>query len=110
MFAFLRKKRVNETGAENARRFVAAVEKLARDERMVQLFPHPGYHGVKHERYGWEWMMNPLWRERVLELLKDAPVKDATFHAPDSLDGWTFTAISTVPVPRIAQLTLEDIA
>src|SRR5574343_110273 len=36
------------------------------------------------------------------------PVKAAQFHEPDSLDGWTFSAYSTVPVPRIAQLTLDQ--
>ena len=111
MFAFLRKKRIKETGAQNAARFVATVTKLAEDERMVQLFPHPGFHGSKHERYGWEWMPNAAWRKEVNRLIaiSKAPVKDARFHAPDSLDGWTFTAVSTTPLPRVAQLTLDDV-
>lgn len=101
-------KRVDETGEANARRFVSVVSRLAKDQRLIEMFPHEGWRGSKHERYGWEWMPNPLWRQRVLELLQDAPVKDARFHAPDSLDGWTFDAVSTVPVPRVATLSLEE--
>lgn len=108
MINIFRKKRAPETGEANARRFVVVVSKLAQDERLVTMLPHDGWHGSKHERYGWEWMPNPRWRERVLELLRAAPVKDAAFHAPDSLDGWTFTAISIVPVPRVATLSLEE--
>lgn len=98
----------DETGEMNARRFVRVVTRIASDERIIQMVPHEGFRGVKRETHGWVWMLNPKWRERVLELLREAPVKDAQFHAPDSMDGWTFSATSTVPVPRIATLSLEE--
>lgn len=94
-----------ETGEQNAQRFVQTVATLAKDERVILMYPtytKASYVG------GWVWMMNAAWRARVLDLLKAAPVKDAQFHEPDSLDGWTFSAYSTVPVPRIAQLTLDQ--
>lgn len=96
-----------ETGEDNARRFVAAVTQLAKDDRVILMYPHP----VRSDgglRGNWQWMLNPAWRARVLELLQDAPVRGAEFSPPDSLDGWTFHAYSTVPVPRIAQLSLSD--
>lgn len=113
LFSIFRKTKSAETLAQNALRFCSVAAKLAEDERLVAMYPHPGWRTSRNdrfERYGWVCMPNPLWRERVLNVLnaRQAKVKDATFHAPDSLDGWTFTAISTVPVPRIAQLTLED--
>lgn len=101
----------DETGEENAHRFVRVVATLAREERVIICYPHGPFRKAKggnHPRCGWVWMLNPLWRARVLELLADAPVKEAKFHEPDELDGWTFSAYSTVPVPRIAQLTLDQ--
>lgn len=110
MLRLFRKKPAPETGAENARRFVAVVTRLAADSRIVEMLPHDGWRGSKHERYGWQWMANPAWRKEVNRLLhtQRAPVKDIRFHAPDSLDGWSFTAISTVPLPRVASLSLEE--
>lgn len=96
-----------ETGELNAQRFVKMVTEQARDERVIICYPH-GTPTIRNPRVGWVWMLNPAWRERVLDLLKDAPVKGAAFSPPDTMDGWTFHAYSTVPVPRIAQLTLED--
>lgn len=101
----------DETGEENAQRFVRVVSTLARDERVILCYPHGPFgkaRGGADPRCGWVWMLNPLWRARVLELLAAAPVKDAKFHEPDTMDGWTFSATSTVPVPRIAQLTLDQ--
>lgn len=94
-----------ETGEENAQRFVHTVIAQAREHRVVIMYPSD----TKAPWIGgWVWMMNEAWRTRVLELLADAPVKEPRFCPPDSLDGWTFTAYSTVPVPRIAQLTLDQ--
>lgn len=101
----------DETGEENAQRFVRVVSTLARDERVIICYPHGPFgkaRGGGDPRCGWVWMLNPLWRARVIDLLGGAPVKDAKFHEPDSMDGWTFSATSTVPVPRIAQLTLDQ--
>lgn len=95
----------NETGEENARRFAETVAKLAKDARVIVMYPT---YTKAADIGGWVWMMNAAWRARVLELLADAPVKEPKFHEPDSLDGWTFSAYSTVPVPRIAQLTLDQ--
>lgn len=95
-----------ETGEQNAQRFVAAVITEAREERVIIMYPTNA--GRAHHRFGWVWMMNAAWRARVLELLQDAPVREPQFNPPDSLDGWTFSAYSTVPVPRIAQLTLDQ--
>lgn len=97
-----------ETGEANARRFVQTVAELAREQRVVICYPHPGFHGAKLREANWAWMLNPRWRERVMELLRDAPVRNAEFLPPDTMDGWTFTAYSTVPVPRIAQLELDQ--
>lgn len=113
MFAKLRRRLrglppVPETGEENAQRFVRVVSRLARDERMIICYPQTGYGGSPNERTGWVWMINPKWQARVLELLKDAPVREPRFDPPDSMDGWTFSAYSTVPVPRIAKLDLND--
>lgn len=99
-------KRSTETGEQNAQRFVRVVTTLAKDERVIICYPHPTR--SRTERGGWIWMLNPAWRDRVLELLKNAPVRGAEFSPPDSLDGWTFHAYSTVPVPRIAQLSLNE--
>jgi hypothetical protein len=96
-----------ETGEQNAQRFVRTVATLARDDRVIICYPH-GIPSPNNRRVGWQWMLNPKWRERVLELLKDAPVRGADFSPPDSMDGWTFVAYSTVPVPRIAQLELDQ--
>lgn len=97
-----------ETGEENARRFVEVVTDLAHEKRVVLCYPHPGFRSIGGPENGWVWMLNPLWRARVLELLAEAPVRGAEFHAPDNLDGWTFSAYSTVPVPRVAQLALDQ--
>lgn len=94
-----------ETGEQNAQRFAKMVVKVAHEDRVIICDAGRGY----NERYGWLWMMNAAWRERVMELLQGAPIKDARFCPPDDMEGWTFSAYSTVPVPRIAQLTLEDI-
>lgn len=104
----LRRPRAPETGEANARRFAATVVELALEERVIICYPRQGLQGAKGREHGWEWMLNPLWRARVLELLQDAPVRNAEFHPPDSLDGWTFSAYSTVPVPLIAQLDLSQ--
>ncbi len=110
MRRLLGRQRIAETGEANAQRFVEAVTRLAREERVLIFYPYSSLmFGGTNERTGWIWMLNPLWQERVLELLKMAPVRDARFSPPDSLDGWTFTAYSTVPVPRIAKLGLDDI-
>lgn len=100
-------KATEETGEQNARRFVETVARLAHDERVIICYP-TGTWTQRCEARGWQWMMNERWRARVLDLLRLAPVRDPQFHAPDSLDGWTFTAYSTVPVPRIAQLELHQ--
>ena len=98
-----------ETGEANAQRFVEAVVDQAHEERVIICYPHPGYGGRGGPQHGWIWMLNPRWRDRVLELLaQGAPVREAQFHPPDDLDGWTFSAYSTVPVPRIAQLGLDE--
>lgn len=96
-----------ETGEQNARRFVETVARLAKDDRVLIFSPGGIWH-VRNERNGWVWMMNERWRARVLDLLRDAPIRDPDFSPPDSLDGWTFVAYSTVPVPRIAQLELNQ--
>ncbi|QYW02162.1 hypothetical protein CPT_Sonora_060 [Stenotrophomonas phage Sonora] len=102
---------VDETGEQNARRFVEAVVRLAHDERVILCYPHQGLRasGRGDIRFGWVWMLNPLWRARVAELLKDAPVRDVIFSEPDTMDGWTFSAHTTVPVPRVAQLALDEV-
>lgn len=96
-----------ETGEQNARRFVKTVAELAKDKRVIICYPD-GRNTFTNPANGWPWMMNAIWRARVLTLLQDVAVRGAEFSPPDSLDGWTFTAYSTVPVPRIASLTLED--
>lgn len=101
---------VPERGEDNARRFVQVVEKLARERRLIECYPHNGYHGHKTERHGWYWMSNPEWRARVLQLLADASVRGATFCAPDDFDGWSFHCYSIVHTPRVALLTLEESA
>lgn len=98
-------KPTGETGEENAQRFVAAVVNRAHRERIIQMYPDGKTWDI---RCGWFWMVNEAWRARVLELLKNEPVQDARFSAPDDYDGWTFSAYSTVPVPYVAQLKLTD--
>lgn len=109
MFRLFRRQRVKETGAENAQRFVDMVKRRAHDERMVLAYPS-GKWTASNDHLGWVWMINPQWRKRVHALIakQRVPVKDVRFHAPDSMDGWTFSATSTVPVPRVATLTLEE--
>jgi hypothetical protein len=104
-----RRKREPETGAENARRFVTIVARLAAESRIVEMYPYPG-RSNRNEHFGWQWMANSAWRKEVNRLLhaQRVPVKDARFHSPDSLDGWSFSCVSTVPLPRVATLTLED--
>lgn len=106
-----KKKRSTETGEQNAQRFVSTVREVAADNRFIEFYPHPAWSGGAHRRYNWPWMINEAWRARVLELLRerDIPVRDAQFLPPDSLDGWTFSAYSTVPVPRVAQLRLDQV-
>ena len=96
-----------ETGEQNAQRFVKTVAMMAKEGRVIIMYPHPvrSHGGLAGN---WQWMLNPAWRDRVMELLQQAPVRGAEFSPPDSLDGWTFHAYSTVPVPRIAQLSLND--
>lgn len=94
-----------ETGEENAARFVRVVTSLAKEGRVLHLSSSPHRRG---ELGDWVWMNNPLWRARVLELLKDAPIKSPTFLPPDNFDLWSFLAISTVSEPRIAKLSLSE--
>lgn len=108
---FITKKRVQETGYENAQRFCDLVEKLAMEHRIIAMYPHPGYRSINDEgRYGWVWMANEQWRKMVGQCLYERKVslKSAEFHAPDSIEGWCFTAISNAPAPRVALLSLED--
>lgn len=94
-----------EAGEENARRFARVVVALAKEGRVLHLSSSPHR---RAELGDWVWMNNPLWRKRVLELLKDAPIRSAEFLPPDNFDLWTFLAISKVSEPRIARLTLRD--
>lgn len=105
-----KKTRSNETGLQNAERFVTALESLAERHRLIEMFPHPGFHGVKGEQYEWVWMPNVCWRDVVKHLIQErkSSVRDVQFHAPDSMDGWTFSAISTTPLPRVAHLSLDE--
>ena len=100
-----------ETGEMNAQRFVRVACALAREERIVQMHPAAtGLRGAVHERYGWRWMGNAQWRERVKCLLaeKHAPLRGIEFHEPDNFGDWSFSAISTAAIPRVAMLTLEE--
>lgn len=109
MIFFRRHIPINETLHQNAMRFVATVENIAKEQRYVQMFPHMGFHGRKGDQYGWIAMPNQAWRELVLEELNNGyAVREAAFVAPDHLDGWTFHAVSIVPMPRVALLNLED--
>lgn len=101
--------RSTETLRQNAMRFVQVVERIAKEQRYVQMFPHLGYRGVKGEQYGWIAMPNHQWRELVIEQLqRNRMVDDPCFVPPDHLDGWTFSARSIVPTPRVALLGLEE--
>lgn len=105
----LRRPPPTETLRANAERFVAVVQEMAREQRYIQMFPHVGYHGRKTAAHGWIAMPNLHWRCLVQKLLiEGGMVTDAQFHEPDSLDGWTFSAVSIFPTPRVALLNLED--
>ena len=94
-----------ETGEENAQRFVAVVLRLVAEQRHVVLSSEPRR---LSEMGGWTWMYNRRWRARVLELLRDAPLRDAKFVEPDNFDLWTFSTISQAKAPRIETLDLTD--
>lgn len=98
-----------ETGDQNAQRFVETVLREAKDVRLIVCRMDSGYAGRKSELCGWIWMPNPRWRAKVLDLLTSSDcVTDFKFTPPDALDGWTFHATSTVPVPRVAFLELDQ--
>lgn len=102
-------KRVPETGKRNAERFVATVLRAAREGRLIVCRMDAGFRERKSELCGWQWMPNDAWRAYVLAMLKISnDVCDCKFSPPDALDGWTFRADSTVPVPRVASLTLDQ--
>lgn len=102
-------RKTKETGEQNARRFVKVVAALAKDSRTITCYERPAFYGRRDERYGWSWMANPRWREFVAELLSKEPVRDVRFYAPDSIEGWSFHAISFAHVPRVAELQLDEV-
>lgn len=93
----------NETGEQNAERFVQAVMAAALDQRVI-IFWEDG-------RPAWPWMKNKAWRDYVFRRLGELriPVRDGEFKGPDALDeSWMFVAHSTANQHRIQTMELTD--
>lgn len=102
------KRRKAPTGHDQAKRFVEVVTTEAKDHRFVSCQRLPIHRG--HHKYlgGWSWMANEEWRNEVLRLLKDQPVRRCEFIGPDGHGDWTFDCVSTYNIPLVATLTLDD--
>lgn len=100
-----------ETVRTNAFRFVRTVSALSKEHRVVELHSYPAPRKCAPDAYGWELMCNHHWRELVLDQLNRSGVrvKAAAFYPPDSMEDWSFIAISTASRSRLQELTLEDL-
>jgi hypothetical protein len=105
-------RRAAETGEQNAQRFVKVVARAARERRVINLYQHASWRdkmSANPDTVGWQWMENAEWRVRVITLLHEAGiVRNYQFVEPDAFDWWTFHALSSATVPKVATLTLED--
>lgn len=105
----------NETGYDNARRFVEHVRLEAQTNKIIVMYgdgvhDSPSIMGVI--RSGWKWMGNEAWRAYVLNLIVEhkVPITEYRFSPPDELGDWVFVAQSTVGIKHITQLSLDDVA
>jgi hypothetical protein len=92
-----------ETGIANARRFIAMVDRLSREGRVIVVYADSRKY---HQR--WPWMANLAWQNVVLDGLSNINVRHAQFHPGDNVDGLCFSAISVAAVNRIEGLSLNS--
>lgn len=100
--------KIRKSGEDVLEDFLRVLSAEARERRVVLLFREKE-RGTYAHRGGWEWMANPAWCARASELIvaRDIPVRDWEFHPADSFGDWSFHAVSTYPVPRVATLPLD---